>query len=237
MSRASGLIILVVAASVSALASTDALAQARDEAPSLRPHHVTLSGGLVWTGGYDIGDATAELRGNTVGSNAPPFTLFRAESSVDATAGMEGRVGYVIARDLMVDVGVSYQRPGLTAKLSSDDEAAAVALDAERLSQYIVDVGVLWQLPGRGIGSRMRPFVTGGGGYLRQLYDERTVVETGSVYYAGAGLRYWLRGGDGQRRSIGLRADGRAMWRRGGVDFENEVRVIPVLRVDAFVEF
>jgi hypothetical protein len=191
----------------------------------------------VWTGGYDIGDATAELRGNTVGSNAPPFTLFRAESSVDATAGMEGRVGYVIARDLMVDVGVSYQRPGLTAKLSSDDEAAAVALDAERLSQYIVDVGVLWQLPGRGIGSRMRPFVTGGGGYLRQLYDERTVVETGSVYYAGAGLRYWLRGGDGQRRSIGLRADGRAMWRRGGVDFENEVRVIPVLRVDAFVEF
>jgi hypothetical protein len=228
---------LVAAASLWALASIEAVAQTADQVPSLRAHHVTLSGGLVWTGGYSIGETTAELRGNAVGSTAPPFTLFRAASSVDAAAGVEGRVGYAIARNLMVDVGVSYQRPGLTAELSADEEAAAVTLDAERLSQYIVDVGVLWQFPGRALGSRVRPFVIGGGGYLRQLYDERTVVETGSVYYAGAGVRYWLRGGDGQRRSIGLRGDGRAMWRRGGVDFENEVRVIPVLRVDAFVEF
>ena len=26
-----------------------------------------MSGGLVWTGGYSIGDATAALRGNAVG--------------------------------------------------------------------------------------------------------------------------------------------------------------------------
>ena len=237
MSRASGLLVLLAATSLGALSPTEALAQTGDQSPSLRPHHVTLSGGLMWTGGYSIGDTTAELRGNAVGSSAPPFALFRAESSVDTAAGVEGRIGYVIARNLMVDVGVVYQKPGLTTTLSDDEEAAADTLDAERLSQYIVDAGVLWQLPGRALGSRVRPFVIGGGGYLRQLYDERTLVETGSVYYAGAGVRYWLRGGDGERRSIGLRADGRAMWRRGGVDFEDEVRVIPVLRVDAFVEF
>jgi hypothetical protein len=132
---------------------------------------------------------------------------------------------------------VSYQQPGITTELSDDAEIAAAPIDAERLSQYIVDIGVLWEVPRLKLGARGRSFVIGGGGYLRQLYDERTLVETGSVYYAGAGVRYWLRGGDGERRSIGLRADGRAMWRRGGVDFEDEVRVIPVLRFDAFVEF
>ena len=85
-----------------------------------------------------------------------------------------------------------------------------MTLDAEHWSQYIVDVGVLVADSRGWARTRVRPFVIGGGGYLRQLYDERTLVETGSVYYAGAGVRYWLRGGDGQRRSIGLRGDGRA---------------------------
>ena len=85
-------------------------------------------------------------------------------------------------------------------------------------------------------GPRVRPFVLAGGGYLRQLYDERTLVETGSLYYAGAGVRYWLRGGDGQRRSVGLRADGRAQWRRDGVEFEGKTRVAPVVTLHLFLE-
>jgi hypothetical protein len=36
---------------------------------------------------------------------------------------------------------------------------------------------------------------------------------------------------------VGLRGDARALWRRGGVEFEGDVRVMPVLRVAAFVEF
>jgi hypothetical protein len=36
---------------------------------------------------------------------------------------------------------------------------------------------------------------------------------------------------------VGLRADGRAMWRLDGVEFEDQTRVAPVLTVHAFVEF
>ena len=32
------------------------------EAPALRAHHFTLGGAVVWSGGYDIGDSTAQLR-------------------------------------------------------------------------------------------------------------------------------------------------------------------------------
>lgn len=216
--------------------ATEALAQPTDPTPALRPHHLTVGGGVVWTGGYPIGDATAQLRGNAVGASAPPFTLFQSESAIEATAGVDARVGLAMSRSLTLELGVSYQRPGLTTSLSQDAEAAAVTIDAERLSQYVVDIGALWQLPRLTFGPRVRPFVLAGGGYLRQLYDERTLVETGSLYYAGAGVRYWLRGGDGQRRSVGLRADGRAQWRLDGVEFEGKTRVAPVVTLHVFLE-
>ena len=222
---------------MSAVATGHAFAQGRQVAPSLEAHHVTVSGGLLWTEGYSIGAATAELRGNGVGATAPPFTLFHAGSSFDAVVGVDGRVGFAVTPALTLEGGMSYQRPGITTELSQDAEAAAVTLDAERVAQYVFDAAVSWQIPRARLGTKVRPFVIAGGGYLRQLYDERTVVETGSVYYAGAGVRYWLRGGDGQRQSMGLRADGRAMWRLDGVDFEDRTRVAPTATLHMFFEF
>jgi hypothetical protein len=233
--RALRLIALALVLSVGG--TSHAVAQGGQIPPSLRAHHVTVSGGLVWTGGYSIGSATARLRGNGVGATAPSFTLFHADSSFDAVAGVDGRVGFAVTPALTVEAGVSYQRPGITTELSQDAEAAPVTLDAERVAQYLFDAAVSWQIPRARFGSRVRPFVIAGGGYLRQLYDERTVVETGSVYYAGGGVRYWLRGGDGQSRSIGLRGDGRAMWRLNGVDFEDQTRMAPMATLHMFVEF
>jgi hypothetical protein len=220
-----------------ALSGARAQAQAADVTPSPRAHRVTVTGGLIWSGGYDIGDATAALRGNAVGASAPPFTLFTAQTSVDPAAGVEARVGFAVTRDLAVETGFSYQQPGLTTQLASDAEIPAVSLDAERLAQYVVDVAAVWQLPRLRLGARMRPFVIAGGGYLRQLYEERTLVETGSLYFAGGGVRYWLRGGDGVRRGVGLRTDARAQWRRDGVEFEGKTRLTPAVTAHVFVEF
>lgn len=192
---------------------------------------------MIWTGGYSIGASTAELRGNGLGTSASPFPLFQSDSSFDAVVGVDGRVGFALTPGLTIEGGMSFQRPGITTELSDDAEAAPVTLDAERVAQYLFDAAVTWQIPGARFGSRIRPFLIAGGGYLRQLYDERTLVETGSVYYGGAGIRYWLRGGDGQARAIGLRADGRAMWRVDGVDFEDRTRVAPMLTLLLFVEF
>ena len=78
--------------------------------------------------------------------------------------------------------------------------------------------------------------MTGGAGYLRQLYDERTLVETGRIYHAGGGVRVWLSGGDGQRRSLGIRSDVRATWRQDGVEFEGKTRVWPSVTAMIFWE-
>ena len=139
-----------------------------------------------------------------------------------------------------VSSGVDNARSGTGGQFADrvgDPELPGDRTKAEQLAQYVIDVAVVWQIPGLSIGTRMRPFVSGGGGYLRQLYDERTLVETGSIYYAGGGVRYWLRGGDGQRRSVGIRADARVQWRRDGVEFENKTRAMPVIGVHVFTEF
>ncbi|MDP2388805.1 MAG: hypothetical protein Q8N52_00650, partial [Acidobacteriota bacterium] len=95
-------------------------------------------------------------------------------------------------------------------------------------------VAVVWHMPVR-LGPRVRPLVVGGAGYLRQLHEERTLVETGQVYYAGVGARYWIRGGSGTARSLGLRGDLRANLRRGGIDFEDKARVYPTFAVHLFL--
>ena len=83
--------------------------------------------------------------------------------------------------------------------------------------------------------ARVAPFVSIGGGYLRQLHEDRALAETGTIYYAGGGLRYWLRGGQGASMDVGVRADARINVRRDGIDFENKRRTYPSVSPMLFV--
>jgi hypothetical protein len=206
------------------------------EPPSLRAHRATVIAGVTWSGSYPIGSRNAILRSSAVGATPPPFTLFSSASTVDSIAGVEGRVGFTFTSNLAVEVGGAFARPKVSTEIAADPEAASQLLEGEELQQYLFDAGAVWQLPFR-LGRRMRPFVSGGFGYLRQLHQDRTLIEQGQIYYAGGGLRYWMRGGDGVKRSLGLRADARATWRKDGIDFENRMRLFPTLTLGAFVEF
>ena len=204
--------------------------------PTLRAHRAAVIGGVTWSGSYPIGSNTAILRTSAVGANPPPFTLFRSASTVESIAGFEGRVGFMLTTNLAVELGGAFARPRVSTAISADPEVASQVLEGEELQQFVFDSGAVWQLP-FGFGRRARPFVSGGAGYLRQLHQGRTLVETGQIYYAGGGLRYWMRGGDGIKRSLGLRADARATWRKDGIDFDNRTRTFPTVSVFAFFEF
>ncbi|MGE3490780.1 MAG: hypothetical protein AB7N29_12310 [Vicinamibacterales bacterium] len=204
------------------------------DAPALRAHRVVFEGGAVWSGGYAVGDINAELRGNAAGITPPAFTLFTANSDVRRATSVSVRVGFTLTRAVTIEGGAVFGRPRVGVSIAQDAEAAALRLEGEQLQQYLFDTAVVWHLPVR-LGPRVRPFVIGGGGYLRQLHEERTLVETGQIYYAGIGARYWLHGGAGAARSFGLRGDLRANLRRGGIDFENKTRVFPTLALNLFV--
>ncbi len=204
--------------------------------PALRAHHMMVSGGVVWAGGYGIGDATATLRTNALGATAPPFTLFDTSTRVNAVAGVHGHVGAAVSSSLSIEAGVAYSAPTIGVAVSADPEASPVEFEGERLEQFVIDVAARWHLPLR-LGARTRPFVSGGAGYLRQLHEDRTLVETGQVYFAGGGVSYWLHGASGRSRAIGLRGEARATWRRHGIDFENQIRTFPTLAASLFVGF
>ena len=199
----------------------------------LRAHRVVFDGGAAWSGGYGIGDVDAQLRGNGTGMAPPPVTWFSASSEVESTASVIARIGFTFSPSLMVEGGAVFGMPRVAVSITGDAEAASQQLEGEQLQEYLFDGALVWQLPMQ-MGSRMRPFVLGGAGYLRQLHQERTMVETGQVYYTGVGARYWLRGGSGTTRSLGVRGDLRANWRTGGIDFENKTRLYPSLAVHLF---
>jgi hypothetical protein len=226
---------VAVGVAAAVLAGVPAAAQ---DGPALRPGHVYVAGGLVWTGSYDVGTQVATLRANATSTlTPPPSTLFVADGTIGHAAGADLRAGVAITRALAVEVSGQFSAPRLGVAISADPEAGAQALDGEPLRQYVVDVAATWQLSGVRIGRRARPFVEAGAGYLRQLHEERALVETGTLYHAGGGLRVWLRGGDGRRHDLGLRGDVRYVWRTGGVAFEDGTRAYPAASVLAFFGF
>jgi len=203
------------------------------EAPAWRAHRLVLEGGVVWSGGYDVGDVTAQLRSNAVGSAPPPFAWFSSSSEVGHAVSAATRVGFTLSPRLMIEGGATFGMPRVATTIAGDAEATRQQLEGEQLQQYLFDGALVWHLPVR-LGTRVRPFAIGGAGYLRQLHEERTLVETGQVYYAGVGARYWFRGGAGRGRSLGLRGDLRANFRRRGIDFEDKTRVYPTVGVQLF---
>lgn len=203
------------------------------EAPALRAHRVVLEGGLVWSGSYGIGDVTAQMRSNAPGTTPPPVTWFAVSSEVGTAASAVARIGFTLTPGVMIEGGGMFGMPRVAMTITADAEAGPQQLDGEQLKQYVIDGALVWQLPLR-FGPRLRSFVSGGAGYLRQLHEERTLAETGQVYYAGVGARYWFRGGAGRGRSLGLRGDLRANFRRGGIDFEDRTRVYPTAGVHLF---
>ena len=216
-----------------AIVAASGVARAQ-EAPALRAHHFTLGAGLVWSGAYDIGAATARLRGNGPGAAAPPVTLFTTDSRVTSTASPELRVGFAMTRHVTLEFGVSMTQPHIGVAIGSDTEAPSQHLPGEKLEQYLFEGGATWQLPVR-IGPRLAPFVAGGATFLRQLHEDRTLAETGQIYHAGGGARYFLRGGHGIGRAVGMRGDARVNFRRNGIDFENTMRTYSTFSLAVFV--
>ena len=103
------------------------------------------------------------------------------------SAGLDGRFAYALTRALSLEVGGSWSKPHVDVTVTQDSESTGTTLIAETVSQYTVDVGGLFWLFSRQ-GTRLRPYVLGGGGYLRQLHENQLVVETGHTIFGGGGV-------------------------------------------------
>jgi hypothetical protein len=192
-----------------------------------------LGAGVLWMGQQALGDTTVTETTSTGGTR----TLFTASSELAAAAGFAGRVGVRLTRSLVAEFEGAYLKPQLRIALANDVEDAASTTATETVEQFTVGGGALWYLPGVGT-RRVAPFATVGGGYLRQLHEQETFVETGSFFQFGGGASILLvTGRHWHSTGIGARVDARAVIRAKGVSFDGGSTTSPAVGVSAFVRF
>ena len=192
-----------------------------------------VSGGIRWIGSIAFGDVPAnETTFN--GGNRP---LFTGETTLDGSLGGTVTFGVRLTGMLRAEAALVYSPTQLTTRITADAEGVADTDVTAPVTQFIIEGGLLAQLR-QWRTRRFAPFATGGIGYLRQLHDGRTVVETGRTYYIGGGL-YYVRTSASPRRvkAIGLRTDVRALILKNGVAPDSEARTTPAVTATLFVRF
>jgi hypothetical protein len=182
------------------------------------PHKgsLELGGGVFWAGGYDAGSADA----NETTAGTAPLTLFAVDGRMKSGPGAAVQVGVYLGRRVSAEAAFHYSRPILQARVKSDFESAS-DLDVDgTITSYLMAGSLLYHF-GRG---RLVPFVSGGGGYLRQLNENNADLLTSPEIHGGGGLKYWM--GKGPRR-FGLRLEALASARNKGIAFEQKRRIVP----------
>ncbi|CAN5867081.1 hypothetical protein BH24ACI4_BH24ACI4_20330 [soil metagenome] len=184
---------------------------------------VELGGGGAWVQGFEIESPTAQLSRAT---GAQRFDLFSTDADVQRFTGAHLRAGVYLTSSISVEGGVRYATPVMSIRLSGDVESAEETVATQTLSHYVFDGSVLLHFNGAAFaGGRGVPFVSVGGGQVRELHEGRELVETGRAVHGTAGLKYWL--GTGRRR-VGLRAEIGVVSRAGAADSDDSGRVLPM---------
>lgn len=192
-----------------------------------------LSAGVLWIGQQPLGDTTI----TETTSTGAPRTLFTTSGELAAAPGFAGRVGVRLTRSLVAEAEASYIKPQLRIALGNDVEGAASTTAAETVEQFTIGGGALWYLPGART-RRVAPFATAGGGYLRQLHEQETFVETGRYVRFGGGASILLvTGRHWHSKGIGARVEAGAVIRSRGVRFDGGSTTSPAAGVSAFVRF
>jgi hypothetical protein len=190
---------------------------------------IEISGGAVWTGGYDAGsrDATESANSSTGGA---PLTLFTTSSRAPAVTGFDARAAFYFDSRLAAEGLFQVSKPQLRVKTADDFENAAAAQVVGGISSYVFGGSLVYHF-GSG---KVVPFVLGGGAYLRLLDEDNADVVTGNEFHGGGGVKVWFS----ERPSrLGLRVDAQLSSRSKTAGFEDTRRVLPSVSAGLIYRF
>jgi hypothetical protein len=202
-----------------AINAAPAGAQSRGSAGALE---IAVGGLWMNTSPLTTGDAKETM------PNGQAFNLFTTSTSLTQMRAAEVQVGVHLGRHLEVFGAGSFGRRQLQISATNDVENAPAVTASERLEQYAFTGGVLWFLSQ----SRVAPFLSAEAGQLRELHEDKTLVESGLVYMAGGGINMAFSNGG----SVGARIAGRAVLRSQQF-LLNTKRIMPAVGVSLFVRF
>jgi hypothetical protein len=184
-----------------------------------QPGRIELAAGFGILGGATLGDDDADLRTRT-----GIFALFSAESRLSATRELELRAGIALTPRYALEVRGGLSHPELRSSITGDVEGAPDVTLTERIDQYVVDASLIAMFEGLRIGPLV-PYAAAGAGYLRQLHEGLTLIEQGTVYHLGGGVKHrFLSRASGVLKAAGVRGDARVYVFSGGIAFDDRPR-------------
>jgi hypothetical protein len=184
-----------------------------------------VSGSGAWWGGYDVGSWRPAITGPQVPTGSP-VTIFDSDVTQSSGPGAEVRVGWRVWRSVYAEATGGFMSSTLEARVTNDLEDAPDVTVSSSLTQVTIEGGGLVELPALDAGRHLVPFVSGGAGHLRQVHEDRVLVETGTTVYGGGGLKWRAVDANpkGFVQRLVVRGDVRFVSRTGGTGVDDERR-------------
>jgi len=206
---------------------------AAQSAPVL-PGRFSLAAAARWTGHTNV----AEKQATETAPNGGRFQLFNTDSSLAPAVGVEARLGVRLTRLFEVEAAAAFTRPALETRVSGDAEGASNLTGAESVKEVSIGGTLIAHLTRLRFGVKTIPFVSVGGGFIRDLHGSGTLAENGQRYHIGGGIHYVIKSSAaGGINAVGIRVDGRAEVRSGGVMFDDSAHVAPSVSASLFARF
>lgn len=207
-----------------------ALARPADAQTGLREYEVSV--GAVAMGTMPIGSSDATHQRASGG----PLLIFSSDVSFGPGAGIEAHFGRAVGSRVALEATGTWSFTPIRTKVAGDIEGAPNATATEDLSRFSLEGSALWRLAGD---ARRALYLRGGAGWMRELTAGSTAAESGVIGNVGAAMKYWWGTSSSvPRRRLGVRLDGRAVLRSGGVDLgASGVQVAPAASADLMIGF
>ena len=189
--------------------ATHVSAQSMLNPPPPRPTEFVI-GGLA-AGPASLGTTKVELLG---ANGEPSQTLLRLDNKTRGY-GLEVGMGVQLRRSLWLEFSGGWTRATVISRVRSDFENAEALSVSTPMSRFLVEGAVL-----RYFNESVRNawFVRGSAGWMREAAGGATLTDDGIIAGGGLGFRHWWRtAGKGGVKRLGLRVEGRALVRSGGI--------------------
>lgn len=196
--------------------------------PAGSPGRIDVALGGLWMGRPPSITSDA----NETTSAASAFRLFTTSTTLGAMTAGEIHVGLHIGENLEVFGAGSLGSRQLSIAASADSENAAPVTATERLRQFTFTGGALWFFSQ----SRIAPFLSLEAGNLRELHEDKALLETGRVYMLGGGVNVPLSTLSDGDIGIGVRLNARGVMRSSGF-LVGSKKISPAAGVSLFVRF
>ena len=167
-------------------------------------------GGLL-AGPTSLGTTTIEL----IGANGEPSqTLARLDNKTSGF-GLEIDFGTELRRKLWVELSGGWTRATVSSRVRNDFESADSESVSTPMSRFLLEGAIVQYFKE---GPRNAWFVRGSAGWMREAAGGATLTGDGIIAGGGLGFRHWWRTtGKGGVKRVGLRLEGRALVRSGGI--------------------